>query len=93
MNNRLSHEEANKIGGAIARLAELNEKKLVDSNTAAEKRGLESYLQSALVQHAGEFLSCWFVVRHEYEPLVSVFAAMQRRITGINTQPPQKNEN
>lgn len=46
---------------------------------------LRSFLADNFVLHASEFLGSWIAVANEYEPLVSAFAALQRRASGLNT--------
>jgi len=77
-------EKAQKIGGAIYRVSELRAKKIMESTDAAEVRGLEQFISTALTEHAQELLGCWIAVETEYEPLVGAFAALLRRSGEVN---------
>lgn len=76
MNITLDEKTAIEIGGALARVQEIEAKKIIETGDAAEKRGLQGYLAKALVDHAPELLGCWFTVRNQYRPLVQGFAAL-----------------
>lgn len=46
----------------------------------------EKFLQANLLRFTGELLGCWFRVANEYEPLLMVFASLQRHANSINAQ-------
>lgn len=79
----LSMEEAQKIGGAMHRLSELAQTKILSPQLDAERVGTIQYLQRVLVEYCDEFLASWFAVRTEYEPLIQGFAGLLSRATGI----------
>jgi hypothetical protein len=81
--NPLSPEIANQIGGAIQRLSQLSESKIVTQESDAEKAGLTNFLQRVVVEHADELIASWYAVRMEYEPLVNGFAGLMARASGI----------
>lgn len=76
INKQLTEQVATEIGGALARVAELSGKSIVESTDAAERRGLEAFLQRTLVEHAPELVGAWFTVRHQYRPLVQGVTAL-----------------
>ncbi len=67
---------ANQIGGAIHRLNELAEKKIIEQGDAAEKRGQIAFLQEHLLAHANELLASWFTMEMEYRPLLQSLATV-----------------
>jgi len=66
----LTEQLATEIGGALQRIEELSTKKIIESSDAAERRGLEQFLQRVLVEHAMDLLSCWFTMQRQYKPLI-----------------------
>jgi hypothetical protein len=84
--NKLTEEKAHEITGALNRLAELSQSKLVLPGTEEEKAKLERYLQNEARQHLGELLGTWFVVRREYEPLINVLTTVSQRIGFVAQQ-------
>lgn len=84
----LDFKSANEIAGAFARLSELQGGTILTSTTEAELRGLKDYLSTALLNHAAEFLGCWFTVRQEYEPLLKAFSSVAYRVQGILSRAP-----
>lgn len=82
---KLLLKTAQEIGGALARLAEIGQGKIIEATTAAERRGLEQFIISNMAAHAQEFLTCWFLIRGEYEPLCQALNAILRR-----AMPPMK---
>ena len=80
---QMEDKTAVEIGGALARLAELKTKKIVEKDDAAENRGLEKFLQREMVEHAEEFLGCWFTIRNQYQPLIQGFASLIMRADAV----------
>jgi hypothetical protein len=80
----LNQDEATKIAGAFARLHELKSAVIKTDTANAEQKGLQEYLAAAMVEHASEFIGCWFAVRNEYEPLIGLVARISQRVSGIN---------
>ena len=84
---KLTIDIANQIGGALQRLNEIGSATIIDPKNEAEQRALVTYLGSTLPQYANELLTCWFVIRTEYQPLVNSCAAILRRATAPIAQP------
>jgi len=82
MNEALTQTEATEIAGALARIAELSTKAVIESGDATEKRALESFVATKMNQHAQELLGCWFTVATQYRPLVQGFASLLRNAQG-----------
>lgn len=92
----LTHEEAFKLAGALARLEELKnsppELAIIkgDGSEApanAEKLTRDSeivalveYVSQGLLAHASEFLGCYFAIQTEYTPLCRALAPVVARI-------------
>jgi len=74
----LNEHVATELGGALQRIAELSGKKIIESTDAAEKRGLEAFVQRVMVEHAAEFVGCWLAMRTQYRPLIQGFAGLMR---------------
>ena len=74
----LNEHVATELGGALQRIAELSGKKIIESTDAAEKRGLEAFVQRVMVEHATEFVGCWLAMRTQYRPLIQGFAGLMR---------------
>lgn len=79
----LTLEQAQKFGGAIHRLNELDTATIAAPSDAAERAGIIKFLQEELVPHADELIASWFAVTLEYEPLVGSFAAMLNRANNV----------
>lgn len=88
-NNLLTVDDCQKIGGALARLDEIKNANCVVSlhgvgndskKTEQECRDLIEYLSVTLIQHAGELIGCWFVIKGEYNPLIQAFIPLVQRI-------------
>ena len=79
----LSDQKANEIGGAIQRIAELTDKKIIEASDAAEKRGLEQFLSRAMTEHAQELLACWFTMQRQYRPLIQGFVGLLANANAI----------
>ena len=62
------------LGGALQRIAALSEKKILETNDAAERRGLEAFAAKTLMENASELLGCWITIQRKYVPLVRGFA-------------------
>lgn len=79
----LTKEEAAKLGGAFQRFTELRAKAVKTEAEVAELTGLSEYLAITLIDHAAEFIGCWFAVRDEYEPILGLLARVGQRVSGI----------
>lgn len=55
-----------------------------EPNDADQLEDLEIFLRQIFLDHASEFLGAWIAIATEYEPLVTSFAALQRRAASIN---------
>lgn len=83
----------------MQQLSELSGKKIISPADEATCSGLVQYLQTALLAHSNELLSCWFVMRAEYTPLISGFAALLSRASNtvqraeIKQEPDARPEN
>lgn len=89
MNNQqpiLTRAIAEQIGNDLARLQELSSSPIATPTRDAEIQALESQLAGAFLQYAPDFLSAWFVVKTEYEPIMGGIALMLNRAGQINSQ-------
>lgn len=87
---RLSRQEWKLIYDALLSLEALQKSdapKLITpggpgrTNRADDIAGLTHYLAEQLIKHGPELLSCWLVVRDEYEPLCNVFTRITMRVS------------
>lgn len=76
----MTPQTANEIMGAIFRLGQLGENKIIDTATAAEKRGLHEVIVTRMSAHASELMGAWVAVKSEYEPLVIALAKFMVRV-------------
>jgi hypothetical protein len=76
----LRPEQTEQIVLGLKRYLELGQSSILESNAAAERRGLEDFLKTSLLSHAGEFIGCWYAVRQEYEPLCVCIANLLQRV-------------
>lgn len=81
---RLSTEIAIQLGGALAKVAELENLSIVTKESEAELRGLKSFINDTLHEYANDLLGAWFVVRQEYEPLVNGVSRLLFRASSLN---------
>lgn len=89
-NHLLTYEIAEKIAGALERLHVLQQNKIVSTEIAAEIRGQQQFLADETPKYINELLGCWFTIRREYEPLLTILATMSKRVQGIlSVKPPQ----
>jgi hypothetical protein len=79
----LTQDEATKIAGAYTRFMELRGQAIKTPTADAELAGTVEYLSHALLEHASEFIGCWFAIRNEYEPLIGVLAQVSQRVVGV----------
>lgn len=73
---KLTIVKANEIGGALAELAELNKKSIIETTDAAKRRGLQAYLEREATENLPELLACWFTMQNQYRPLIQGFACL-----------------
>jgi hypothetical protein len=90
--DRLNMKAANEIGGALERLRAMKEERIATPTTDAEKASLIGWLADRLITHAPELLGAWFVVRHEYEPLVNGMTAIFTRANALAAQRMQQQQ-
>lgn len=83
---RLTAKDAEQIGGALQRLHELRNQSIQTPTQDAEIAGLVEFLAPRLMEHAHELLGMWYVVRHEYEPLVNNIARILNRVNVVQAQ-------
>ena len=84
----LTFGEANRLGGAYARLRELAQKKVITANDEAEKAGLQTYIKQEVEKWGPELLGTWFVVHTEYQPLLRAINGIVDRIAGARAGNP-----
>lgn len=78
----LSGDEVAKLGGAIARLQELDSFSVVTPTHEAEKKGLIEFINHTFSNHATEFIGMWFVA-NEYRNLIQYEARKLRRVEEV----------
>lgn len=78
----LTHNEVQRIAGALADLHELEDQKIITPTTEARKRGLREYLSNSFIKFGPQFLGAWFSLKGEYEPLIGVLAMVFKRVDG-----------
>jgi len=73
----------------LRRITELRQKGSVSitNGETIELKAAERALSEFFLNHANEFLSVWFAVVDEYEPMINFFVRLSRRVTSINTKP------
>jgi hypothetical protein len=91
-NGPLTADEAMKLGGAYQRFSELRGLVVQTPTSEAELKGLTEYLATTLIDHASEFIGCWFAVRNEYEPILGLLARIGERVSGIHAQNAAKHQ-
>ncbi len=80
-------ETLNQLGGALQRIAELNEKKIIESSDAGERRAQEAFVKDTLYANASELCGAWITIQNNYKPLVTGFTALLRTaLTIINRE-------
>ncbi len=79
----LTEKKANEIGGALQRIAELTEKKIIEATDAAERRGLEQFVAREVAEHAQELLACWYTMQRQYRPLIQGFVGLMANASAI----------
>lgn len=84
----ITEQLATEIGGALERLKTLGEHKVIGTGEAAERRGLEQFLQRVLLENALELMGCWFTIQKQYKPLVIGFAGLLAHASKTFDQPP-----
>jgi hypothetical protein len=75
----LTEKVATELAGALARLHELGDSKIINPANEAEITDLRRYISATLPQYANELLGNWFVMRNEYEPMIQGFSALLGR--------------
>jgi len=83
MNKPLELNEGRDLINAVNKLNALSAQKILTKTSDAEKAGLDSYVRTALYEHASVLLACWFAVRTEYEPLINSVGAILNRVNGM----------
>lgn len=85
-NTLLTRKDAIELGGALARWHELRNSTIKTPTSDAELKGLTEHIATTLVEHADEFVGCWFTIRDEYEPVLNLLARVTQRVSHINAQ-------
>jgi hypothetical protein len=85
-NTLLTRKDAIELGGALARWHELRNTAIKTPTSDAELKGLTEHIAQTLIQHADEFVGCWFTIRDEYEPVLNLLARVTQRVSHINAQ-------
>lgn len=78
----LTHNEVNRIAGALADLHALEDQKIVTATSEAQKRGLREYLANSFIKHGPHFLGAYYTLKGEYEPLIGTLAILFKRVDG-----------
>ena len=68
----------NELGGALQRIAELSQKKIIESGDAGERRAQEAFVKDTLYANASELVGAWITIQNAYRPLVTGFTALLR---------------
>lgn len=84
----LTFGEANKLGGAYARLREISQNKILTANDEAEKAGLQTYIRQELDKWGLELLASWFTVHTEYRPILTAIDIVVSRVAGARAGKP-----
>lgn len=82
----LTQEQAMQLAQSYARFEFLRNATIKQPKDDAELRGLTEFMASTFIDHASEFIGCWFGVKNEYEPLLNIFAQALNRVDGIRAQ-------
>lgn len=82
----LTPQQMTQISEAYTRFLELRQQTIVTPTTSAELKGLSEFLAQSLIDHAGEFIGCWFAIRNEYEPIIGLITRVSQRVIGLNAQ-------
>jgi len=82
----LTSEEAMQLAQSYARFEYLRNATIKQPKDDAEIRGLTEYMANTFINHANEFIGCWFGVKNEYEPLLNIVAQAASRVSGILAQ-------
>lgn len=89
---KLTKQLVTELGGALDRLEVLSQQSIFTTETAAEKRGQEAFLQRALLEHAPELLGAWVTIQEQYAPLVRGFAALTMNASLLLAPQPKAEE-
>jgi hypothetical protein len=87
--NNLTFKQAEELGGALARLAELGESKIVTKEIETERAALQRFVATTATEHITDLLGAWFTVRRQYEPLLLTIAGIAKQVGGILQQQPK----
>jgi hypothetical protein len=79
----LTFKQAEELGGALARLQELGETKIITKEIETERAALERFISTTFREHALELLGTWMTVRRMYEPLLLSIAGVAKQVQGI----------
>jgi hypothetical protein len=79
-------EEAMQIAQSFARLQHLRNATIKQVADDAEIKGLLEFLAPAMLDHASEFIGCWFVMHNEYQPLIDGLMPAFRRLLATMQQ-------
>lgn len=76
----LGREKAVQMAQSLAEIVRLSNKTIKEKNDDSLLAGHQEFLRNAFLQHASEFLACWFAVADEYEPMINLLTRVQQRI-------------
>lgn len=82
----LKPEEAMKIAQSFARLQHLRNATIKQVADDAEIKGHIEFLAPQFLEHASEFIGCWFVMHNEYEPLINSLMPLANRVLSLMQQ-------
>ena len=82
-NKQLTFKQAEELGGALARLAELGDSKIITKENEAERNTLQRFVTTTAVECLPDLLGAWFTVRRQYEPLLLAISGVVHQVGGI----------
>lgn len=82
----LTTEIAIELSGALVRFDELRNQKVATKEQDQELSLLGEYIAGKLVTHARDLLSCYFIVHHEFKPLVIALGPIVNRCVDMRRQ-------
>jgi hypothetical protein len=86
----LTQQEMQQLAEAYARFSFLRNATIKQAKDDAEIRGLTEHMARTFIDHASEFIGCWFGVRNEYEPIIGLVAQVAERVCAVRAQHAQR---
>jgi len=80
----LTAEQVHELAEAYKRMVTIATSLVRTADMDAELRGLQDHLSKKLFEHANEFLGSWMVCHYEYQPMIDLFANVQRRMMQVH---------